>query len=547
MAFGSPCARPKKSCEGDYEGCDRGHVHISPVQVFAGGDEVQFVYEVTVLIDRRELHQQLECRQGQENNSIAGLTIRGSLACHPASERSVQCNIVNVMVPLPRIVILGRPNVGKSTLFNRICGRRRALVGDEPGMTRDRLYAPAEWLGKNFEVVDTGGMIPAERELIPSEIFRQARVAITEAAHLILVVDARQGVVPLDQELAALLHKTGKPLSLAVNKVDMAQHSPLVAEFHRLGIRNLFPISAEHGVGVDDLLIHATEDFPVAGEGTGSDAQDSGGDEEIAAGDRVIKVAIIGRPNVGKSTLLNRILSEERSIVTPLPGTTRDAVDAEFERDGQRFLFIDTAGIRRKGKTKLLAEKLSVIQARKHLERADVALLILDATEGVSALDTHIGGYAHESHRSVIIVVNKWDAIQKGPKATEDFTRQIRERMKYLDYAPLVFISALRGTRVPKVLDAIGEVATARRKRVAASEMNKFLKEVDLDRATSPRGRPFRIFYLTQVGAAPPTFVAFTNRAGKFHFSFERFLENRIRERFGFAGTPIVIKSRANK
>lgn len=448
---------------------------------------------------------------------------------------------------LPRIVILGRPNVGKSTLFNRICGRRRALVGDEPGMTRDRLYAKAEWLGKEFEVVDTGGMIPAEQELIPTEIFRQARVAIAEAAHLVLVVDARQGIVPLDEELAALLRKTGKPLSLAVNKVDTAQHSPLAAEFHRLGIRNLFPISAEHGIGVDDLLTHATKDIPPTSEEADSKLQDRSGDVEGATGDQIIKVAIIGRPNVGKSTLLNRILSEERSIVTSIPGTTRDAVDASFERDGQRFLFIDTAGIRRKGKTKLLAEKLSVIQARKHLERADVALLVLDAAEGVSALDTHIGGYAHESHRSVVIVVNKWDAVQKGPNATGEFARQIRNQMKYLDYAPIVFISALRGTRVAKVLDALVEVATARRKRVTASDMNKFMKETDFERATSPGSRSFRIFYLTQVGASPPTFVAFTNRAGKFHFSFERFLENRIRERFGFAGTPIVIKSRANK
>jgi GTP-binding protein len=446
-------------------------------------------------------------------------------------------------MPLPRIVILGRPNVGKSTLFNRICGRRRALVGNEPGMTRDRLYAPAEWLGKQFEVVDTGGMIPAEQELIPSEIFRQARVAIEEAAHLVLVVDAQQGIVPLDQELAALLRKTGKPLALAVNKVDMAQHSPLAAEFHRLGIRDLFPVSAEHGLGVDDLLSHVTAamtEVPSFGA-----AENAG--LKSAATEEAISVAIIGRPNVGKSTLLNRVLNEERSIVTPLPGTTRDAVDAEFERAGQRFRFIDTAGIRRKGKTKLLAEKLSVIQARKHLERADVALLILDAEEGVTALDTHIGGYAHESRRSVIIVVNKWDAIRKGPKTTDEYTQTIRRRMKYLDYAPVVFISALRGQRVDKLFQAITEVAVARRQRITATELNKFMNEVDLGRATSPGGKPFRIFYLTQVGAAPPTFVAFTNRSGKFHFSFERFLENRIRERFGFLGTPIVIKSRVSK
>jgi len=475
---------------------------------------------------------------------------------------------------LPRIVILGRPNVGKSTLFNRICGRRRALVGDEPGMTRDRLYAHAEWLGKPFEIIDTGGIIPAEKDLIPSEIFRQAQKAIEEATCLVLVVDAREGVVPLDEELAQRLHRTGKKVALAVNKVDAAQHSPLAAEFHRLGIKNTFPISAEHALGVDDLLDYATEGFPQQREpereaGTvRSDEQAVEGvahpitrspdlpigspdhpidspDHSIASPDHPISVAIIGRPNVGKSTLLNKLLNEERSIVSPVPGTTRDAVDAEFERDGLHYRFVDTAGIRRKGKTKLLAEKLSVIQARKHLERADVALLILDATEGLTALDTHIGGYAHESRRSVIIVVNKWDAIAKGPTTTQDFTQDLREGMKFLDYAPVVFISALRGQRLGTVLKTIAQVAEGRRQRVTTAEMNRFLAEVDFARATSPAGRPARVYYLTQAGVAPPTFIAFTNRKGKLHFSFERFLENRIRERFGFPGTPITIKTRA--
>jgi GTP-binding protein len=479
------------------------------------------------------------------------------------------------MPHLPRIVILGRPNVGKSTLFNRLCGRRRALVGDEPGMTRDRLYARAEWLGKPFEVIDTGGIIPAEKDLIPAEISRQAQKAIAEAAHLILVVDAREGVVPMDEELAHRLHRTGKNLALAVNKVDAAQHSALAAEFHRLGIKHIFPISAEHGRGVDDLLDHVTADFPRAPRagaaapddqvGSAADAGPAStaapeGEDALAAGSDytssfgagrsptdLISVAIIGRPNVGKSTLLNQLLNEERSIVSPVPGTTRDAVDAEFERDGLHCHFVDTAGIRRKGKTKLLAEKLSVIQARKHLERADVALLILDAQEGVDALDTHIGGYAHESRRSVIIVVNKWDAIRKGPTATQDFTRLIRERMKFLDYAPVVFISALRRQRLGNLLKAIVQVAAARRQRVSTGEMNRFLAEVDFTRASTPSGKPTRVYYLTQAGVAPPTFIAFTNRSGKLHFSFERFLENRIRERFGFVGTPIVIKSRASK
>jgi GTP-binding protein len=453
------------------------------------------------------------------------------------------------MAKLPRVVILGRPNVGKSTLFNRICGRRRALVGDEPGMTRDRLYAPAEWMGKRFEVVDTGGMIPADKELIPSKIVRQAKVAIEEAAHLILVVDARQGVVSLDEELAQLLRRTGKPLALAVNKVDASQHAALAAEFHRLGIPQIFPVSAEHALGVDDLLEHVTASFstsdaePPAQPGTA----ESGFERGTGASDAPIRVAIIGRPNVGKSTLLNCLLNEERSIVTAMPGTTRDAVDAEMERDGLHYRFVDTAGIRRKGKTKQLAEKLSVIQARKHLERADIALLILDALEGVTAVDAHIGGYAHESHRSIVVVVNKWDAASKGPKAIEDFTATIRRQMKYLDYAPIIFISALRGQRIGKLVGTIAEVAEARRARVSTAEINRFLAEVDFGRATIPGGKSFRLYYLTQATTAPPTFVAFTNQSGKLHFNLERFLENRIRERFGFHGTPIVIKSRQSK
>ncbi len=449
------------------------------------------------------------------------------------------------MEPLPRIAILGRPNVGKSTLFNRIAGRRRALVGDEPGMTRDRIYAPAEWQGKRFEVIDTGGMVPGEKETVVREIFRQARKAIDEAAHLVLVVDARQGVVPLDEELARLLHRVGKPVALAVNKVDTDRHAALAQEFHRLGIRDIFPLSAEHGLGVDDLLDHITAELATSSGAAGEDR--CFGDEDVAATKDAISVAIIGRPNVGKSTLLNRLLNEERSIVTPEPGTTRDAVDAEFERNGLRFRFVDTAGIRRKGKTKLLAEKLSVIQARKHLERADVALLMLDALESVTALDTHIGGYAHESRRSVVVVVNKWDAIPNGTKATQDFTRVIRRRMKYLDYAPVVFISALEGRHLGKLLETIARVSEARRKSVGQEEMKEFLREVDFERATSPARRPTRIHSLAQVSVAPPTFVASTNRAGSLHFSLERFIENRLRERFEFLGTPIVIKPRRNR
>jgi GTP-binding protein len=470
------------------------------------------------------------------------------------------------MPNLPRLVIIGRPNVGKSTLFNRLCKQRRALVGNEPGMTRDRLYAQAEWLGMPFEVIDTGGIIPADKELIPVEIYRQAQVAIEEAAHLLLVVDGREGVVPLDQELAQILRRSGKPLVVVINKMDAEQHSSLMGEFHRLGIKHMFPISAEHGRGLEDLLDHVTAGFvhdAIKDEGPArsrrksksppSELDADGLPQEAGqyarpvsgSAENPIHVAIIGRPNVGKSTLLNQLLNEERSIVSAIPGTTRDAVDAELARDGLHFRFVDTAGIRRKGKTKLLAEKLSVIQARKHLERADVALLILDAQEGVSALDTHIGGYAHESRRSVIIVVNKWDAIEKGPTITEDFTREIRDRLKFLDYAPIVFISALHGQRLGSLLKAIVKVAEARQLRISTAEMNRFLGEVDFERTSSPSGRPTRLYYLTQGGVAPPIFIAFTNRSGKLHFSFERFLENRIREKFGFVGTPIVIKAKA--
>ena len=460
------------------------------------------------------------------------------------------------MNQLPRVAIVGRPNVGKSTLFNRIAGRRRALVGDEPGMTRDRLYARAEWLGKNFEVVDTGGLMDASFAEpagsgasgdIAAGIMRQVRVAVDEAAHLILVVDARQGLLPLDEELARRLRATGKPLSLAVNKVDSDRQSALAAEFSRLGIPTTVAFSAEHGQGVDELLDAVTAGFERADGLVESVEPAAEETPQPVAGEPVIHVAIIGRPNVGKSTLLNRLLNEERSMVSPVPGTTRDAVDADLTYQDHHLRLIDTAGIRRKGKTRLLAEKLSVIQARKHLERSDVALLLIDAPEGVSALDTHIAGYAYESHRSVILVVNKWDAVAKPPKAAEEFTRALRQKMKFLAFAPMVFVSALKGQRLSKLLETIVEVAKARRYRVPTSEMNRFVQDLDFERASVPGGRPLRLYYLTQAGVAPPTFIAFINRAGKQHFAVERFLENRIRERFKFMGTPLVIEWRRSR
>lgn len=399
-------------------------------------------------------------------------------------------------------------------------------------MTRDRIYAPGEWCGKTFEVIDTGGILPDEKNMMASEIYNQARVAMEESSQLVLVVDGRKGAMPLDEELAGLLRREGKPLSLAVNKIDENSTAPLAADFYRLGIPHLFAISAEHGSGVDDLLDHVTRNFPRDQEG-------------VEVRDEVIQIAIIGHPNVGKSTLLNRLTGRERSIVTPVAGTTRDAVDAEIERDGHRFRLVDTAGIRRKGKTRLMAEKLSVIQARKHLERSDVALLLLDAAEGVTALDTHIGGYAHESGRSVILVVNKWDAVKKDTRSTLEFTRTVREQMKYLNYAPVVFISALTGQRTSKLFASVAEVAAARRQRISTAELNRFVETLDLERAASPAGKPLRLYYLTQAGTSPPIFVAFTNRP--LYFSVGRYIENRLREKFGFNGTPVIIKSRLKK
>ena len=454
------------------------------------------------------------------------------------------------MTRLPRVAIVGRPNVGKSTLFNRLVGRRRALVCDEPGLTRDRHYGRAEWLGRQFEVIDTGGMMEATLDEgephgaageIAAGVLRQARSAIREAAQVILVVDARQGLLPLDEELARRLRKAGKPLTIAINKADSERQEALGAEFHRLGVAATFLISAEHGRGISDLLDHITSGLPTAPEAA------SERDQEESIDDDVIRVAIIGRPNVGKSTLLNRLLNEERSLVTPLPGTTRDAVDAELEVRGRRFRLIDTAGIRRKGKTHLLAEKLSVIQARKHLERSDVAVLLLDATEGVTAADTHIGGYAYESRRSVVIAVNKWDTAPRGPEAIKAFTGSVREHFKYLSFAPLVFISACEGSNLGKLLKAIVEVAAARRFRIPTAEMNRFVQRLDFDRAPGPGAKALRLYYLTQAAVSPPTFVAFTNRAGSPHFSVQRFLENRIRERFPFPGTPLVVEWRRSR
>jgi GTP-binding protein len=474
---------------------------------------------------------------------------------------------------IPTVAIVGRPNVGKSTLFNRIVGSRRAIVGDEPGITRDRLYGDSEWGGRRLRIVDTGGILPEEKDLIPSEIYRQARVALDEAAAIIMVIDGRTELAGPDLELARLLRKANRPLFLAVNKVDTEKQSSLIDDFHRLGLPKMFPISAEHGRGIDDLLDAVVAVLPEESLTT-EDTEDTkeANDQGLTANDdsppHETKVAIIGHPNVGKSTLLNCLTSSDRAIVSPIPGTTRDAVDEIVEHNGRTFRFIDTAGIRRKGKTHLMAEKLSVVMARKHLEGADIALLVIDATEGVSQLDASIAGYAHESGRSIIIVVNKWDLVihpekisgkekaarptksermreSKRPGDRDAYEERLRYELKFLNYAPIVFISAQSGKGTEKIFPLLEEVATERRKRVTTSQMNRFLERVDFERASVPVRSRVKILYMTQASVAPPTFVLFTNRAVKLHFSYQRFLENQIREAFGFVGTPIWIKNRA--
>jgi GTP-binding protein len=446
------------------------------------------------------------------------------------------------------IAIVGRPNVGKSTLFNRLIGKRRAIVGDEPGITRDRLYGETDWQGRHLRVVDTGGIIPEEKEFIPAEIFRQARVALDEADAVIMVVDGRTELAAPDLELARLLQRTGKPLYLAVNKIDTLAQEADIEDFRRLGIREMFPVSSEQGTGVAELLDAVLEKINAEVAGTVEIAEETGQEEPQAA---ETKVAIIGRPNVGKSTLLNRLTGTARAIVSPIPGTTRDAVDELVERDGHSYRFIDTAGIRRKGKTKLMAEKLSVVMARKHLEAADVALLVIDAVEGVTALDANIAGYAHESGRSLIILINKWDLVgpgrKDGKKAADrnKVEQQARDALKFLSYAPVLFISATSGKGMEKVFPVLDQVAAERRKRISTSEMNRFLEMVDFDRASVPASKRVKIYYLTQAAVAPPTFILFTDRPVKLHFSYERFLENQIRRAFGFLGTPIWIKNRA--
>ncbi len=439
----------------------------------------------------------------------------------------------------PLVAIIGRPNVGKSTLFNKLTGSRKAIVGDEPGITRDRMFGEVEWGGSVFRLVDTGGIVPDDDAVIPANIFKQASAAIDEASIIVWVVDSRAGVTPLDEELFVLLRNTGKPVVVAANKAESRKVENEAGEFYRFGF-DLMPISAEHGTGVGDLL-----DL-ICGNLDLSEIQ------ELPRSER-IKLAIVGRPNVGKSSLLNKLLGEERVIVSPIAGTTRDAIDTELSSDANDFLLIDTAGIRRKGKTTEMAEKLSVIMAKKSLERADVAIIVIDAVEGVTHLDATIAGYAVDSGCSVIIAVNKWDALEeKGTNTIYEVERQLREAMKFLDWAPIVTISALTGQRVSRILPLVAEAYEASGRRIQTSQLNRFFENAVLQPKGGTAPAPvkggfsrLKVQFITQAGVRPPLFILFTSggKAG-LHFSYLRYIENQLRSEFGFFATPIRLVER---
>ena len=443
------------------------------------------------------------------------------------------------------MAIVGRPNVGKSTLFNRLIGERRSIVGDEPGITRDRIYGESEWNDVRFALVDTGGIVPDDEAVIPVNILKQASFAIDEAAALIWVVDARKGVTPLDEELARLLRSTGKRVIVSANKADAAHLESDAGEFHAFGFDDVFPISAEHGNGIGEMLDALASGIDTEQPGAGPDAG------EPQAKMPALHLAIVGRPNTGKSSLLNRLLGEERAIVSPVAGTTRDSVDTLLETAEQKFRIIDTAGIRRKGKTTAMTEKLSVIMARKALERADVAIVVIDAEEGVAALDAAIAGYAVEAGCSILLAVNKWDALENKETGTASaFERRLRDQMKFLSWGEVVTISALTGQRTQKLLPLAIRANQARRTRVATSRLNEFFeREVKQRSGITPakthKGSRLHVQYITQIGVRPPTFVVFTSggKAG-LHFSFLRHLENRLRAEFDFFATPIRIIER---
>ena len=463
--------------------------------------------------------------------------------------------------PLPSVVLVGRPNVGKSTLFNRLTRTRRAIVTPIPGTTRDVLAQQAEWQGRAFAITDTGGMFGASQDPLHALVLERGKRAIHDADLLVLVVDGREGLVPGDEEIAQAVHESGKPALLAVNKTD-DRRARGVMDFHQLGLDPVLEISAEHGEGVGDLLDAVVERLPHAPAPAGRDevqmAQRDGADAVEPAGTHQVPppapevgVAIVGRPNAGKSSLVNRLLREERMIVSEMPGTTRDAVDSVLRWHRRQFRIVDTAGIRRPGRVARggQVESISVLLARRSIEAADVVVLVVDASAGATDQDAAIAGEADRAGRGVIIAANKWDLMKdRGPDYVKTFDEEIRRQLKFLDYAPVLHISAATGERTPRLLETIDKVAAARRMRVKTPALNKLVERITLEHPPqSPGRRHVRILYAAQTTVAPPTFVFFTNVATTFHFSYARFLENRIRDEFGFIGTPIRIQVRARR
>lgn len=431
---------------------------------------------------------------------------------------------------LPVVAIVGRPNVGKSTIFNRMIGERVAIVEDRPGITRDRLYGTAEWSGKTFSVIDTGGIEISEDEILLS-IRAQAELAIEEADVIIMMTDAKAGLLPSDREVAEILYRSQKPVTLAVNKVDNLQRQDDIYEFYELGLGDPIAVSGAHGLGIGDLLDQVVQLLP-----------ESTVDEY---GEEFIKVAFIGRPNVGKSSLVNALLGEERVIVSNQAGTTRDAIDTEFEADGQKYVLIDTAGMRKRGKVYESTEKYSVMRAMKAIERADVALIVLNGEEGIVEQDKHIAGYAHEAGKAAVFVVNKWDAVEKDDRTMQQFTQSIRDQFLFMSYAPIVFVSAKTKRRLQRLLPTVNHVAEQHSMRVQTHVLNDLLVDaVTANPPPSDKGKRLKINYGTQVAVKPPTFILFVNDPTLMHFSYERYLENKIRDAFVFEGTPLRIVSR---
>ncbi len=432
----------------------------------------------------------------------------------------------------PLVAIVGRPNVGKSMLFNKLTGKRLSIVEDTPGVTRDRLYAQAEWRGRTFDLVDTGGIEPGTDDQILSFMREQAEIAIAAATVIVFVCDIRTGMTAADQEVAGMLQRSRKPVVLAVNKMDSTGHNdPDMYEFYNLGLGDPYPVSAVHGHGTGDLLDACFEFFPP--------------EDEEEEEDDVVKVAIIGKPNVGKSSLVNRILGQERVIVSDVAGTTRDAVDSYLENDWGKFLIIDTAGMRKKSKVDDRVEKFSVLRATMAIERSDVCVIMIDAQEGVTEQDTKVAGLAHEAGKACIIVVNKWDAIEKDGKTMQRMEEDVRRDLSYMTYAPVLFISALTGQRVDKLFGLIDNVVNQAAMRIPTGVLNQVLSDAQA-RVQPPtdKGRRLKIYYMTQIGVKPPHFVIFCNDARLFHFSYQRYLENQIRATFGLTGTPVRVTIR---